>query len=302
MNWIRCINKTLTLIEDALKKCQNDDLASFNFTKEVGVSSMYLQKAFPLMTGYTVSEYIRNRKLYLAALDIISNKTKIIDVAYKYGYGTPESFTKAFIRFHEVSPLKLKADPSKLKVFLPMHVIIDIKGGNNMDYTIVKENELQLVGYCYDVTYDEAYRLIPKLWENFDKNYLNPLLLYKNKAPITVEDKAVLLNRIGEFGICFDDNGDNKSFTYMIGGLYKGGDIPEGMKLITIEPLTYAKFAITGPMPGALQATNKKIFNEWLPGNEKYELSKGISIEWYSCGDIHNTDYKSQIWVPVKQI
>lgn len=93
---------------------------------------MYLQKAFPLMTGYTIAKYIRNRKLYLAALDIISNRMKIIDVAYKYGYTTPESFTKAFIRFHEVSPLKLKADPSKLKVFLPMHVKIDIKGGGNM--------------------------------------------------------------------------------------------------------------------------------------------------------------------------
>ena len=66
------------------------------------------------------------------------------------------------------------------------------------------------------------------------------------------------------------------------------------------EPLTYAKFAIKGPMLGALQATNKKIFNEWLPGNEKYELSKSISIEWYSCGDIQNTDYRSKICVPVK--
>lgn len=312
MDWLRCINKTLTLIEDKLQQGDDNsnssrdidsiDIAKIDLSKEVGVSSMYLQKAFPLMTGYTIAEYVRNRKLYLAALDIISNRMKVIDVAYKYGYTTPESFTKAFIRFHEISPLKLKADPSKLKVFLPMHVKIDIRGGDNMDYTIVKENELKLIGYCYNVSYDEAYKLIPKLWYDYDQKYLNPLLLHKSKAPSTIEDKAVVDNRIGEFGICFDDNGDNKTFTYMIGGIYKGGEVPSSMQIMTIEPLTYAKFAIRGPMPGALQATNKKIFNEWLPGNEKYELSKGISVEWYSCGDIQNTDYRSEIWVPVKEI
>ena len=263
---------------------------------------MYLQKAFSLMTGFTIADYVRNRKLYLATLDIISNRMKVIDVAYKYGYTTPESFTKAFIRFHEISPLKLKAAPSKLKVFLPMHVKIDIRGGDNMDYTIVKENELKLIGYCYNVSYDEAYKLITKLWDEQDQKYLNPFLLHKSKAPSTIEDKAVVDNRIGEFGICFDDNGDNNSFTHMIGGIYKGEDVPSSMQIMTIEPLTYAKFAIKGPMTGALQVTNKKIFNEWLPGNEKYELSKSISIEWYSCGDIQNTDYRSKILVPVKEI
>lgn len=88
----------------------------------------------------------------------------------------------------------------------------------------------------------------------------------------------------------------------MIGGIYKGEDVPSSMQIMTIEPLTYAKFAIKGPMTGALQVTNKKIFNEWLPSNEKSELSKSISIEWYSCGDIQNTDYRSKILVPVKEI
>lgn len=140
---VKSIIKTLTLIEDKLqqsadnsaKSCDIDsiDIANIDLAKEVGVSSMYLQKAFPLMPGYTIAEYVRNRKLYLAALYIISNRMKVIDVAYKYGYTTPESFTKAFIRFHGLSPLKLKAAPSKLKVFLPMHVKIDFRGGDNMD-------------------------------------------------------------------------------------------------------------------------------------------------------------------------
>lgn len=135
---VKSINKTLTLIEDkhqqsADNSAKSCDIANIDLAKEVGVSSMYLQKAFPLMPGYTIADYVRNRKLYLATLDIISNHMKVIDVAYKYGYTTPESFTKAFIRFHEISPLKLKAASSKLKVFLPMLVKIDIRGGDNMD-------------------------------------------------------------------------------------------------------------------------------------------------------------------------
>lgn len=152
---VKSINKTLTLIEDKLqqiadnsaKSCDIDsiDIANIDLAKEVGVSSMYLQKAFPLMPGYTIADYVRNRKLYLATLDIISNHMKVIDVAYKYGYSSPDSFTKAFIRFHEISPLKLKAASSKLKVFLPMHVKIDIRGGDNMDYTIVKKMSSSLL-------------------------------------------------------------------------------------------------------------------------------------------------------------
>ncbi len=135
---VKSIIKTLTLIEDKLQQSADNsakscDIANIDLAKEVGVSSMYLQKAFPLMPEYTIADYVRNRKLYLAALYIISNRMKVIDVAYKYGYTTPESFTKAFIRFHGLSPLKLKAAPSKLKVFLPMHVKIDIRGGDNMD-------------------------------------------------------------------------------------------------------------------------------------------------------------------------
>lgn len=152
---VKSIIKTLTLIEDKLqqsadnsaKSCDIDsiDIANIDLAKEVGVSSMYLQKAFPLMPGYTIAEYVRNRKLYLAALYIISNRMKVIDVAYKYGYTTPESFTKAFIRFHGLSPLKLKAAPSKLKVFLPMHVKIDIRGGDNMDTQLKKKMSSSLL-------------------------------------------------------------------------------------------------------------------------------------------------------------
>ena len=93
------------------------------------MSQVHFQKGFQIMTGYSVAEYIRNRKLYLAALELKENAVKVIDVAYEYGYETPESFTKAFTRFHGVSPKEMKQG-GFVRTFLPLAIKIDISGGD----------------------------------------------------------------------------------------------------------------------------------------------------------------------------
>jgi AraC family transcriptional regulator len=106
---------------------------------------------------------------------------------------------------------------------------------------------------------------------------------------------------IGEFGISIDDEPDSGKFRYMIAGKYDGGAVPEGLKLFTIPAALWAKFRCCGPMPGAFQTVNTKIFKEWLPGNPDYEVAMGINIEWYSMGDMVAPDYESEIWIPVKR-
>jgi AraC family transcriptional regulator len=77
--------------------------------------------------------------------------------------------------------------------------------------------------------------------------------------------------------------------------------IPEGFKVVEIPALTFAKFRCIGPMPEALQAINTRIFHEWLPGNEEYEIAAGYNIEMYSKGDINARDYLTEIQIPVKK-
>lgn len=103
MEWIESIRKTINYIETHLLK----EIKTEDISKIVLISPYYLQNGFKIITGYTIAEYIRNRRLYLSALEVISNKNKIIDIAYKYGYDTPESFTKAFTRFHSISPSQI---------------------------------------------------------------------------------------------------------------------------------------------------------------------------------------------------
>lgn len=290
MEWIGSLKLAINYMEKHLL----ENISADEVADAVYMSPFYFQKGFKIMTGYSVGEYIRYRRLYMAALESISGNEKIIDLAYKYGYDTPESFTKAFSRFHGVSPKQMQGDAKKIKTFLPLRINVSIKGGNDMDYIVEKMEAMKVIGYERSFSYETAYQEIPGFWNEFCANCMNG----KNSEQIQVIIEECM---IGEFGICIDDNSKEKEFIYMIAGTYNGGNVPEGMKIFEIPTLEWAKFKCTGPMPGALQAVNTQIFKEWLPGNPDYEIATGMNIEWYSKGDGSAIDYESEIWIPVKK-
>lgn len=290
MEWIGSLKLAINYMEKhLLQNISADEVAA-----EIYMSSFYFQKGFKILTGYSVGEYIRYRRLYMAALDVISGNEKVIDLAYKYSYDTPESFTKAFSRFHGVSPKQMQGDAKKIKTFLPLRINISVKGGNDMDYVVEKMEGIKVIGYERSFSYETAYGEIPKFWGEFSYNYLNG----KNNEQ---EQKMIEECTIGEFGICIEDNSKEKEFLYMIAGKYNGSSVPEGMKIFEIPALEWAKFKCTGPLPGSLQSVNTQIFKDWLPGNPDYEIATGMNIEWYSKGDCSAVDYESEIWIPVKK-
>lgn len=295
MEWTQYIRKTISYIEEHLL----DEMSMQNISDEIGISNFYLQKGFKLMAGYTISEYIRNRRLYLAGLDVIADRDKVIDISFKYGYETPESFTKAFVRFHGVSPRQLKKDPSKIKVFLPLKIKISIQGGNDMDYVVEKMDGFKLIGFQRTFQFDTSYREIPEFWDEFNRKYNEPLMA-KGKPEGEIEE-TIWNCCVGQYGVCIDDLGSDGIFRYIIGGLYTEGEVPEGMTVYEFPDLLWAKFSCRGPLPGSLQSVNTKIFSEWLPGNTEYEIAMGANIEWYSCGDMSDMNYESGIWIPVKK-
>lgn len=290
MEWTACLKKAIEYIERHLL----EDLAVNQIAQEVYISPFYFQKGFKVMTGITMTEYIRNRRLYLSALDIIADKGKIIDLAFKYGYESPESFSKAFSRFHGVSPTQLRGDASKIRPYLPLKISILISGGIEMDYVVEKMEAFQLIGFKKKVAFDGSYDIIPKFWDEFCSVYMQGKGEWKKQK--IVEDCM-----IGEFGVCITNCSDKDEFDYMIAGYYHNGEVPEGMEVYEVPQMEWAKFRCVGPLPGSLQAVNTKIFKEWLPGNEEYEIASGINLEWYAAGDGSSKDYESGIWVPVKR-
>jgi len=287
MNWTSSFIDAIDYIESHLLENIDNDKVS----KAVSISPFYFQKAFLVYTGYTVSEYIRSRKLYKAALDIKSTNLKIIDIAFKYGYETPESFTKAFTRFHGFTPSQIKNDSSKIKVYLPLKINISIQGGNEMDYRVEEEKDLVFVGFKTTIKGEEGYTKCPMFWDEVASKYFSKINDGSNIS------EAIKKYNIGAFAICV--NNTPNTFDYYICGRYYGGDIPNELEKVEFNPSLWAKFKCLGPIPGSLQSVNTKIWNEWIPNNHEYNLGFEADIEFYSAGDIHDENYESEIWLPV---
>ena len=296
MEWLTAIKSTIDYIESHIKEdIKIDDLAN-----NVYVSSYYLQTGFQIMTGYSIGEYIRNRKLYLAALDLLQNK-KVIDVALDYGYETPEAFTKAFKRFHGFLPSKIKVN--KVKIFNSLTIDIQIRGGELMalNYKITDMFPLKLIGFVREFDVADSYKKIPLFWDEICEKYCYPHI-YRGLPAENDYERAIIDNCIGEYGVCIECHGTK--FKYLIAGKYCGGKVPEGMMLYEFPAGKWAIFDCVGPCPEKLQELNTKIFKEWLPLNKDFELRGDGNIEWYDCvnGEKTDDDYHTQIWLPIKEI
>ena len=295
MEWLTSIRKAIDYMEDHLQ----DDISAQDVAEEVFLSPYFLQKGFSLMTGYGIGEYLRNRRMYEAALDLQKTEEKVIDIAFRYAYDTPESFTKAFTRFHGATPSQVRAGQMPIKTFLPLKININIQGGNQMDVKITTMFPFKVIGFQKIFEGETAYEEIPKYWDEICEKYANNV--YAGNAPANPYEQAIVDNSIGEYGICIDDIGEGR-FRYLIAGKYTGGEVPEGMVVYEFPKGDWAIFNCIGPLPGALQSVNTRIFKEWLPGNPEYELDGNANVEWYDCiGKQSDLDYHSAIWIPVRK-
>lgn len=303
MEWAEALNRMLKYIEAHLE----DELQIEMIAKEAHFSSFYLQRVFAVMTGMSIAEYIRGRRLSMAGQALQATDAKVLDVALRFGYDTPESFQKAFRRFHGITPSAAKRTRVQLKYLNPMQIEVILKGGGIMDYAIENIGELTIIGKAHTVEHDRAFERVPELWCEYGRQGLwevNP----------------------GYLGICFSDGSDDgkahcqagdsdgKTFTYVIGCFAdkEKDEAPEGFIKWTLPAQTWAKFRAVGPTPKAIQSTNRQIYTEWLPNNPDYELvsdcDKGeqgymlpMNIEMYTEGDMDKDDYVSEIWIPVRK-
>lgn len=296
MEWLDCIRKSIDFMESHLL----DDIDAQDVAKRVHVSPFLLQRGFSVVTGFGIAEYIRNRRLHLAALDLADGREKVIDTALRYGWETPESFAKAFSRFHGATPSQVRNGQATAKSFLPLNIHIEIHGGNQMKCKIAPMFPFKLIGFPKVFGIDGAYREIPEFWDEICAKYAANV--YAGNPPANPQEKALVDNCIGEYGVCIDDAGDGK-YRYLIAGKYTGGDVPEGMALYEFPAGEWAVFDCVGPVPEVMPEVNTRIFKEWLPGNPDWELSGNATIEWYDCihGEKTDPDYHSAIWIPVKR-
>jgi AraC family transcriptional regulator len=263
--------------ENLLSEFTCDTVAEY-----VNISSFHFQRTFTILTGIPVGEYIRNRRLSLAGQDLLDSRSKIIDVALKYGYETPESFTKAFKRFHGISPMQAKKERAGLKSFNRLHLKLTMDGGSTIDYSIVKKEAFEVVVTSRNFLNENCGVEIPLYWNEYRK--------------------SGLLDKVcGEFGIRIFREAGYKEFEYCIGCRTEcAREITKLYKKMIIPAYTWAIFKCTGPMPEAIQRMWGRIYTEWLP-QARYDFLGTCDIECYTAGDIHSPNYQSEIWIPVRE-
>lgn len=276
MNWIESIREAIDYIEDNL----DGDLKIDDIAKKVHISSFYFQKAFRLLCGYSVGEYIRNRRLANAGIDILTTDEKIIDIAMKYKYDSHDSFTKAFSRFHGNTPAAVRKGGQTIKSFAPLQVNILLKGGYIMDYKIEKTE-----GFSIILKLDPANNSITYIKDDNLPAYLRPCLgvYFYDKFPTC--------------SIYCAEKDENEVF--------------DGYEKYEISPITWAVFECAGTSrKEARENTWKQICNEWLPQTKYKMLSPnslfilydnyGMSAEKGVNPDEEDSDL-GEIWVAIKE-
>ena len=162
MNWCESISRAIEYIENNLTNdITIEDISNYSY-----ISSFYFQKGFSIICGYGLSEYIRNRKLSCAGYEVLNTDNKIIDIALKYGYDSPDTFTKAFTRFHGFTPTEVRKG-GKIKEFAPLKINLSLKGGYTMEYKIEENESFKVVGLKGNFKYETANQDIPKMWKKF---------------------------------------------------------------------------------------------------------------------------------------
>lgn len=286
MDWIKSFQRSIDYIENNMAKA----LDTAQIARVMNISPFYYQRIFAILCGITLGEYIRNRRLSLAGSDLVRSGERIIDIALRYGYDTPEGFSRAFARFHGASPSEVRKG-APVRSFARISVAITMKGGNTMDYKIVKKQAFKVIEKRTVQTVSENKNLqtIPKFWEDSRKDGTVKRLL-----ELTSEKKFI-------FGICYNNpHTEETTFDYSIAVLAdEGAEAPEGFSASEIPARTWAVFECRGAMPDAIQQLWHKIASEFFTSSG-YEPTCEFDIEAYTDGDMSASDYRSEIWVPIK--
>ena len=289
MEWSERMNAAIDYIEENLAGEIDFNVAA----EKAACSTFHFQRMFFAVNGLTPAEYARRRRLTLAARELLSSSARVIDIAMKYGYESPDAFTRAFRNLHGVTPTAAREPGVQLVAFPRISFHIALKGGNDMDYRIIEKPAFDVIGKArkFTTVNGENFIKIPQFWNEFieAKHYDVLMKLTQGKVgPVTGADSL---------GVCIAGE-TMEVFTYAIGVQKPEGADTAGFDIIHIPAATWAIFESVGPMPKAIQDVTVQIFQEWFPSTG-YEHDARPELEVYLPGDPNSPDYRCQVWMPV---
>ena len=282
MEWLERLNEAVKYIENNLR----DEISYDKAAQIACCSTFHFQRMFSYIADVPISEYIRRRKMTLAAFDLQSSSEKIIDIALRYGYESPTSFNRAFKKVHGISPSAAREKGISLKAFPPISFKISIKGDAEMNYRIEKKESFRIVGvkehYTMDV--EECFAEIPIFWQRTGASGVIPQIL-------SLMDREPY----GLLGVSTCMNGEDLDYYIAVAS---EKERLENMVEYIVPDCEWAIFECVGSMPASIQELQKRIITEWLP-TSGYEYANAPDIEVYFEGDQQAEDYKCEVWLPI---
>lgn len=281
MEWIDRLNKAISYIEEHL-----DDEISYDELARIACCSAYhFQRMFAYMAGVPLSEYIRRRRMSLAAVDLQSGKEKIIDIAVKYGYSSPTAFNRAFQGVHGIAPSTAKKAGVSMKSYSPISFKITVKGVEEMNYRIEVKESFRIIGVscALDKEVEKNLTEVPQLWQ---------------KAAIngTLEKIIPLMNHqpMGVLGVSTCN--DKEEWRYFM-AVASSCNIDNSLDEYVVPACTWAIFSGVGTGL-SIQKLQQRVITEWLP-TSGFEFADAPDIEVYLNSDPNNMQY--EVWVPIKK-
>ncbi|OXT17925.1 AraC family transcriptional regulator [Bacillus sp. OG2] len=279
MDWLERLNRAMDYIEENLA----GEIDGKEIARRACCSGYHFPRMFSSMTGLSLSDYIRRRRLSQAAFELQNNaEVRVIDLAFQYGYDSPDAFSRAFKNLHGITPSAARNKGIKLKAIPRISFQISIKGDVEMDYRIeVLETDVEIAGVRRKVVTEDAFKTIPGLWKEATETGLlqHFINLSWENPPCKLEG---ILGLVGKQAAITDEE-----FDYFMGCRYTGESASE-MEKIVIPASTWAVFP---DIPDAW----KRLYTEWLPASG-YELADLPCVENYLAPDrVPN----SELWVPV---
>lgn len=281
MEWLDRLNNSLEYIEENL-----DNGLSYEKAARIACCSVnHYQRMFSFISNITLGEYVRRRRLTMAAFDLQNTNMSVLDISLKFGYNSPTAFTRAFIAMHGVTPTKARRFGTSLKSYPRISFQISVKGDKELVYKIEEKESLKIVGIKESVINDGVYNRnrIPQMWAEARENgVIYQIASYSDNS------------YSGMMGLCsnFRDN----LFDYYIGVV--SGQNVRGMEELIIKEGIWAVFECIGL--SSIQPTWTRIFTEWFPSSG-YEIADAPEIEWYPNSNNSNSEeYKTEIWIPIR--
>ncbi len=278
MEWVEKLNQSMNYIEEHLA----DEIDYEQLGRIACCSAYHFQRMFTYMAGLTLSEYIRRRRMSLAAVDLQSGNEKIVDIAQKYGYHSPTAFNRAFQQVHGLAPSAVRGEGVAVKTFPPITFTIAVKGAEEMTYRIETKDAFRIVGISSPLQQEieKNFAVVPQMWQ-------------KAAGDGTIPKMAALMDTqpMGLLGVSACN--DEEEWKYFIA--VASTKTVDGLEEYIVPASTWAVFSGSGTNQ-SVQELERRIVTEWLP-TSGYEYANAPDIEVYLNPDPEDAKY--EVWVPV---